>query len=199
VGRGVGGRIVSTIGPAQQVVVPDAPVRMIRILITRVSRFGLLTWSLAIGYWELASDGTPLEGCSPRSRTRCRALSRSGSSVRNRGRSSPRSRLGSCARSLSRNGLRSGPGSSNYSGTRTCPESFVLTGPRSSSRTSPRSRYRNCLRSCTRNGCRARYRSDPEPHAEPVSGYRPVTEDRGPWTKDEGRGPDVAFDVPAPA
>ena len=55
----------STIGQTPQVLLPDAPVRMIRVLITRVPRFGLLTWSLAIGYPELASDGTPTEGMLP--------------------------------------------------------------------------------------------------------------------------------------
>jgi hypothetical protein len=51
----------STIGPTQQVVVPDAPVRVMRA-ITRVSTFGPLTCSLAISYWELASNGTPAGG-----------------------------------------------------------------------------------------------------------------------------------------
>jgi hypothetical protein len=70
VGRPLPGRIVAPEPPdtirCGTDIIPCVHVRMIRILITCVSRFGLLTWSLAIGYWELASNDTPAGGIHPR-------------------------------------------------------------------------------------------------------------------------------------
>jgi hypothetical protein len=51
--------------PTQQVVVTDAPVRMIRVLITRILTPVSVTFPLSVYYSRLGGMTPPLEGCFP--------------------------------------------------------------------------------------------------------------------------------------